>query len=114
MSDSLTYMAPGRVNLMGDHTDYNEGYVLPLAIDRWCRVTARPDEMVPPHTDHGGFVLSPAIDRACSVTAVTRPGRRVTAVSVDVSGVVEVAVDGGADPREVVPTWGRFVAGAVR
>src|SRR3954451_12092025 len=28
------YVAPGRVNLMGDHTDYNEGFVLPLAIDR--------------------------------------------------------------------------------
>jgi galactokinase len=36
------FQAPGRVNLIGDHTDYNEGFVLPLAIDRSCVVAARP------------------------------------------------------------------------
>jgi galactokinase len=34
------YAAPGRVNLIGEHTDYNDGFVLPIAIDRWTIVHA--------------------------------------------------------------------------
>ncbi|WP_143961256.1 galactokinase [Litoribacter populi] len=32
-SDPIRVKAPGRINLIGDHTDYNEGFVLPAAID---------------------------------------------------------------------------------
>ncbi len=34
--------APGRVNLIGGHTDYNDGFVLPVAIDRRTEVLVRP------------------------------------------------------------------------
>ncbi len=38
----LLTRAPGRVNLIGEHTDYNDGFVLPLAIDRDTVVAAGP------------------------------------------------------------------------
>ena len=35
------WQAPGRVNLIGEHTDYNQGFVLPFAIDRQAIVAVR-------------------------------------------------------------------------
>jgi galactokinase len=71
---------------MGDHTDYNDGFVLPLAIDRACTVR------VGVHTSNGA----------------------ITAISHQLDGRVAVAADGSTDPATVEPSWGRFVAGVVR
>ncbi|HMZ06097.1 MAG TPA: galactokinase [Anaerolineales bacterium] len=44
--------APGRVNLIGEHTDYNDGFVLPMAIDRavWLAIHPRSDGQVRIHS----------------------------------------------------------------
>lgn len=44
--------APGRVNLIGEHTDYNDGFVLPMAIDRaiWIALRPRADREVIVHS----------------------------------------------------------------
>jgi galactokinase len=45
---TVRYSAPGRVNLIGEHTDYNDGYVLPFAIDRrtTASIAPRPDRLL--------------------------------------------------------------------
>src|SRR5512143_3324190 len=46
--------APGRVNLIGEHTDYNDGFVLPMAIDRaaWIALRPRNDKQVVVFSPH--------------------------------------------------------------
>ena len=53
--DQFVVLAPGRVNLIGEHTDYNDGFVLPLAIERGLRIDVRrrPGHVAILTSDHG-------------------------------------------------------------
>src|SRR5271157_1597503 len=48
------YQAPGRVNLIGEHTDYNDGFVMPAAIGFYTRIFIAPrvDRMVVIHSEN--------------------------------------------------------------
>lgn len=46
--EPLVVRSPGRVNIIGEHTDYNEGFVLPAAVDKavWVAVAKRNDGQI--------------------------------------------------------------------
>lgn len=72
--------APGRVNLIGDHTDYSGGLVFPMAIDRGTTIRYEPG------------------------------GDRIVLVSDAEPGAVDLALPITGDPAVVTPPWGRYVA----
>ncbi len=81
-----TYIrAPGRVNLIGDHTDYQDGFCVPVAIDRDVLVGFR-----------------------------SRTDGMVVVQSREFDGAVDLAADGSATPHTVEPAWGRTVAAVLR
>ncbi|MDW3216353.1 MAG: galactokinase [Ilumatobacteraceae bacterium] len=79
----LVVRAPGRVNLIGEHTDYNDGFTLPMAL---------PFDTVLAISNDGDPTTGP-----------------VTIVS---AGFGEIEIDPSADPRET-EAWAQYVAGAV-
>ena len=90
------FRAPGRVNLIGEHTDYNGGFVLPMALDRETVVAAasRPDRRVRVHSLDLGETAEFDLDR---------PGERRRGLWLDyVEGVARALISrgvglGGAD-----------------
>ena len=81
----LAGWAPGRVNLIGEHTDYNEGYVLPIAIERTVALV--------------GQVTDDGLARLFSA----QHGQVAT---------FALAQSPTADDPQDVPLWARYVAGA--
>ena len=65
---AVRYSAPGRINLIGEHTDYNLGFALPIALPQ--RTIARFD----PSDDDVLTVRSNQFDGAVDIDLSTRPG----------------------------------------
>ncbi len=74
--------APGRVNLIGEHTDYNDGYVFPVAIDKYLNIAVR-----------------------------KRADRRVRLHALEVNDSYEFCLDTLAAIQQDAPAWCRYLIG---
>ncbi len=88
----LFVAAPGRVNLMGEHTDYHDGFVLPAAVDRHVRVLGRlrDDSAVRIHSET--FSSAFGFELAGSMSDSKGWARRA-------EGIMRLVLEGRAAPR---------------
>ena len=84
--------APGRVNLIGEHTDYNEGFVLPAAIDLGITIAFIP-------TDDRRAVVTLAADGATATVDLDDPGPKRDAWIDYVAGTAWAMTDAGLPTR---------------
>lgn len=85
------WSAPGRVNLIGEHTDYNDGYVLPMAIDYRTYVAAGVSETPTIR------VVSEAMSATAEVALGALDPSRMTGWSAYVLGVIWALGQSGVD-----------------
>ena len=90
------YRAPGRVNLIGEHTDYNDGFVMPIAVDRFTWVAAAPrhDRMLVVHSREYGETVAMPVAEPLNQSLAEMPSGRWTDY---VRGVASVLGTSGAD-----------------
>lgn len=85
-------VAPGRVNLIGEHVDYNQGLVLPMAIERQTLLLAarRPDRRM--------VVYSTAVDKQAEFELAATMPRAAEVWQNYVRGVLAGCLEAGLDP----------------
>ena len=83
------WAAPGRVNVIGEHTDYNDGYVLPFALAQRVLIAAAP------RNDHGTWTVTSLNNRSTKIfrDADLQPG--MTGWQAYVAGVVWALKEAG-------------------